>query len=234
MLIFSFTISAALLQVKAAQPSVDEILDRYAQALGGKAAVEKVTSRVMKGTVDNPDEGTSDPFEIYSKAPDRYVMISDSGNSQEAVDGETGWVKSSDSGMHSMSRSDLAVAKREYGFYRETRLKDLYPKMTVSGEAKVGNRDAYVIEATPSAGPAEKLYFDKQTGLLLKRDFERVSFDEGITAFEVFYEDYRDADGVKIPFLVRRTTPDYTLIYKISDVKSNVPIDDAKFRKPAK
>jgi hypothetical protein len=94
---------------------------------------------------------------------------------ETVLDGANGWERNPDSGMHAMSKTDLAVAQRDHDFYREVWLKELYSKMQTSGADKVEGRAVYVVEATPAAGPAEKLYFDAETGLLVKRDFERVT-----------------------------------------------------------
>ena len=218
-------------------PTVNEILDKYVRALGGKAALERTTSRIMKGTLENSGEGTSAPAEIWAKAPDKYLAraeVPDYGATLEVLDGDKGWLQDPDSGLRSMTPSDVAVARRDYDFYREIRLKEHYPKMTVVGKDTVGERDTFVIEARPSSGPPEKFYFDAESGLLLKRDYERVSLEEGIILFEALFADYREVDGVKVPFVIHRKTPDYTLTYKFSEVKFNVPVDDAKFQKPPK
>lgn len=106
--------------------------------------------------------------------------------------------------------------------------------MALSGKTKVGDRDAFIVEATSGDGAAEKLYFDSQSGLLVRRDFERVTLDDGIILFEVDYEDFKDVEGVKVPFTVIRKTPDYALSYRFSEITFNVPIDDGKFAKPEK
>jgi hypothetical protein len=49
----------------------------------------------------------------------------------------------------------------------------------------------------------------------------------------VFFEDYRVADGVKVAYLLKQVTPAFTLNIKLDEVKHNVPIDDAKFKKPS-
>ena len=90
------------------------------------------------------------------------------------------------------------------------------------------------MEATAADGAVEKLYFDVESGLLVRRDFERVNVDDGILLYEVDYEDYKDVDGLKLPATVRRKTPDYALTYRFTEIKQNVPVDDARFNKPAK
>ena len=227
----------ALAAPQGTAPSVDQILDRYVQAAGGKEAIEKVTSRTMKGTLENSDDGTTSPAEVFAKAPDKYlseVNLGEGGLMQECWSGDTGWGKDPDSGLHDMSKSDAAFAKRDYGFYRETRLKELFPTMAYSGKVKVDDRDAYIVEAKAADGAIEKLYFDVESGLLVRRDFERVTIDDGIVLWEVDYDDYKDVDGLKLPSTIRRKNPDYALTYRFTEIKDNVPIDDAKFSKPEK
>jgi len=220
-----------------ATPSVDQILDHYVQAAGGKDAIEKVTSRDMKGTLENSDDGTTSPAEVFAKAPDKYIAVVDIGEGGPMLEcwvGDKGWGKDPDSGLHDMGKSDAAFAKRDYNFYRETRLKEMFPKMAYTGKTKVDDRDAYIVEATAADGASEKLYFDAESGLLVRRDFERVTIDDGIVMWEVDYDDYKDVDGVKLPSTVRRKTPDFALTYRFTEIKQNVPIDDAKFSKPEK
>jgi hypothetical protein len=218
-------------------PSVDQILDHYVQSVGGKEAIEKVTSRAMKGTLENSDDGTTSPAEVFAKAPNKYlevVNLGDAGQMQQGWNGQKGWGKDPDSGLHDMEKSDQAAATRDYDFYREVRLKELFPKMALVGKMKVDDRDAYIVEAATANGATEKLYFDAESGLLVRRDFERVTVDDGIVLYEVDYEDYKDVDGLKLPSTIRRKTPDYALTYRFTEIKANVPIDDARFNKPDK
>jgi len=218
-------------------PSVDQILDRYVQAVGGKEAIQKVTSRDMKGTLDNSDDGTTSPAEVFTKAPNKYlevVKLGDAGEALQGWNGETGWGKDPDSGLHDTEKAEQIAAKRDYDFYREIRLKDLFPKMALSGKTKVDDRDAYIIEATSPDGATEKWYFDAESGLLVRRDFERVTIDDGIVLYEMDYDDYKDVDGLKLPHTVYRKTPDYTLTYRFTEIKQNVPVEDTKFNKPEK
>src|ERR1035438_8923551 len=147
-----------------AQPSVDQILTAYAQALGGQAAYEKVSTRAMKGTVEIPDDNVTGTALVVAKAPGSFRLTMDIpgyGVVETVLDGGNGWEKNPDSGTHAMSKADLAVAQRDHDFYREVRFKELFPKIEAAGADKVGGRAVYVVEATPAAGPAEKLYFDR-------------------------------------------------------------------------
>ncbi len=54
-------------------PLADEVLDKYVEALGGKAAFEKLTSRVMKGDFELTTMGVTSVAEIYAKAPNKWL-----------------------------------------------------------------------------------------------------------------------------------------------------------------
>jgi outer membrane lipoprotein-sorting protein len=220
-----------------AQPSVDQILATYEQALGGQAAYEKVTTRAMKGTVEIPDDNVTGTALVVAKAPGSFRLTMDIpgyGVVETVLDGDNGWKKDPDSGTHAMSKADLAVAQRDHHFYREIRLKELYPKMQTAGVYKVNGHALYVVEATPASGPAEKLYFDAESGLLVKRDFERVTLEDGIVQYEMLFKDYRDVDGLKLPFTIEQRAPDNTMIFKFAEIKNKAPLADTAFAKPEK
>lgn len=57
-----------------ALPTVEQILDKYVAAIGGRAAIERLNTRVSKGTqvIWN---GTEFPFETSQKTPDKYLDV---------------------------------------------------------------------------------------------------------------------------------------------------------------
>jgi len=233
-----FWLCALLSAVPAlAQPSVDQIIEKYVQAIGGQAAHEKITTRVMKGTVEIPDDNVSGALQVLAKAPASYRLTMDIpgyGVIETVIDSEHGWEKNPDSGVNSMSNADLAAARRDHDFYRDVRLKELFPKMETAAAAQVNGRAANVITATPAGGDAERLYFDAESGLLVKRDFERVTLEDGIVKYEVLYRDYRDVDGLKLPATIEQRSPDSTTIFKFTDIANNAPLAESAFAKPEK
>ena len=226
-------------QASAPTPSLDQILDKYVQAIGGRAAVEKVTTRMMKGTLELPatgDAGSIVPgtIEVYQKAPNKRlstVVIPGNGTDQRGYNGTAGWFVDPDEGPKDLSGPDLDAMKSDAPLNREIRLKELYPKMTVAGKATVAGREAYVVEA-PLGDGVEKFYFDAGNGLLVRDDAPVQIPDEGLTTQVSLLEDYRDVDGVKLPFAIRRTRPDGDSTIKFTEIKNNVAVDDAKFEKP--
>lgn len=219
----------------AALPGADQIIDKYVAALGGKAAIEKLTSTQATGTFELPAMGVNGTAERLAKAPNKtYLIVSipSFGDIKQGADGTTAWAQDPNSGqINDISGSQLARAKMAADFYRDLKFKENYSKMTVKGTEKVNSRDAYVVQADSSAGPTT-MYFDAQNGLLLRIDSEREG-PEGKTMIEEYYDDYRDVDGVKYPYAYRQKNSQYDFTIKFTEVKHNVTIDDAKFAKPA-
>jgi len=216
-------------------PSVDQIIDKYVDALGGKAAIEKLTSRVAKGTFEMDQMPGTASEEIYEKAPNKQLMITDAPNYgvvRYAFNGTVGWQDTPQTGLQDISGAQLAAMKRYADFYRDIKLTELYPKMTVKGKESVNGHDAYVVEATPAEGAPELWYFDVGSGLLVRAQTQGEG-PGGTVTIDSNLDDYREVDGVKIPFVMHQSMGDFGFTIKLTEVKHNVPIEDAKFDKPA-
>jgi photosynthetic reaction center cytochrome c subunit len=216
-----------------AKANVDAILNQYIQALGGRAALERVTTRVMTGMMVTQG-GMKAPLEVYEKAPNKTLTIfrAPHGTNQMGFDGATGWTKTPEQGLREEAGGALDMIKSEAEFYKELKLEDRYSKLTLLGLAQLDTREVYVIEAAPSRGQPERLYFDRQTGLLVRLD--RVpNLGPQKMQMHTYFEDYRAVDGVKLPFAIRRARPGFTWTYQFDEIKLNVPLDDSRFNKPA-
>jgi hypothetical protein len=209
-------------------PSADQVIDRYVQAVGGKAAVAKLTTRRLKGSLVASAGSAS--VEIDQKVPGKFLIVIDSpasGLSKNGCDGTVAWSQNQQRGLREVSGPEVENFKREYDLHREIRLKELYPSRTLKSQQKIGDRQAYELEAVAADGQRETMFFDVETGLLLRRDVMM-----GDAKLEAWFEDYKTVDGVAIPLTVRRSRPDFTFTYKFTEAVHNVPIADAVFAKP--
>jgi len=215
-------------------PSIEQILARYIEALGGKDAITRLTSRVARGKVDMPGVSRGGTFEVYAKAPNKSVSTLDVypvGVIKQGFNGREGWDQTKETGLQDAVGEDLAALERDSDFYSPLRLKVKYPKITLGGKMNIGYREAYVIEAHPTIGEVEKLYFEKESGLLIRWDVVRATV-EGKALAVVYLDDWRKIDGVRLPFLISQSFPGFTFVLKFEDVKHNLPVDDALFNKP--
>jgi hypothetical protein len=218
-----------------ALPSIDQILDKYVTAVGGRAALEKVTSRVSKGTMEIPDAGMSGTMVISEKAPDKSLAVFELGGMgiiRDGTDGVNSWEESQQGGgVRDKTGVELADAKRSATFNVELKMKSLYKTLVVTGRERVGSRDAYVVLATPAEGSPSRMFFDVENGLMVRQSMTRES-PQGPIDVDVYLEDVRDVEGIKQPFVVRQVTQQFTIVFRLSEVKYNVPLDDAIFKRP--
>ncbi|HKR58866.1 MAG TPA: photosynthetic reaction center cytochrome c subunit family protein, partial [Pyrinomonadaceae bacterium] len=213
-------------------PTVDSILDRYLQALGGSKAIDKVRTRTRKGSVEIA--GVRGTFEIYEAAPNKSLLIGSLppplGSVNQGFDGTTGWVKNQN-GVFAMSGDGLAQTKRESNFYADIKLKEQFQTMNVIGRERVGGREFYVVEGTRDDRQVEKLFFDVSSGLLVRRSWETPTYFGQLPNMTDF-DNYRKVGGVWWPFLLRRSRGGTMFLQNISEIKLNAPMDDSMFKKP--
>jgi hypothetical protein len=217
-----------------APPTVDQIIEKYVTAVGGRAAMEKITSRVSKGTVEIADMGMSGTIVVSEKAPNKSLSvfeIAGMASGREGTDGTVAWSDSPQTGLVEKTGAEAADALRGGTFNSELKLKTLYKTVVTAGKELVNGREANVILATPAEGAAVRMYFDAVSGLMVKQSSTRES-PAGPLDVDVMMDDYRDVDGVKQPFTIRQVTSMFTLVVKMTEIKNNVPLDDAIFKKP--
>jgi photosynthetic reaction center cytochrome c subunit len=216
-----------------AGPTAAQLLDKYVQAAGGAAAIDTVTSRVMKGTIDFG--GKSLPVDIYSKDPDKRISFTHmpEGDSITAFDGHDGWLASPGRpGVREMHGSELDAAAMDADLHLPTHLKPMFAEMKLQGVEKVGDHETYEVVLQSDGKPALQLYFDEQSGFLV-RLVRYADTALGLLPTQIDYADYRDTNGVKIPYRWTLARPSGRFTIQLSEVKQNVPVDDAKFLKPA-
>ena len=132
-------------------PTLEQILDKYVEALGGRAALERVNSRASKGTFTSINLKTKGPIEIYAKAPNKWLMVllaQGYGNYRRGFNGTVAWEKYP--GRDSASNLS-SFSKRDAEFYLPLKFRETYPNATLKGSERLNEHETFVIEA-PAAG----------------------------------------------------------------------------------
>lgn len=227
-----------------ALPSVETILESYIEALGARTASGKVQTIALKGVMEITAAGKTytGTTESYSKFPNKSLVISKipklNDHTEEGYDGTVAWYKDK-RGVKIKEGWAFEFARRNVELAYMTDIKQfqaVYTKAIVKGSEKVGTRDAYVVQVTPLVGQSETLYFDKETGLLIRWDliYESTSQKGATSALQLYIDSYSSVGGLKIPSSIRQTANMITYVTQFFDIKYNVAIDDAKFSKPSK
>jgi len=218
-------------EAKASLPGADQLLDKYLAAIGGADALHKIASRVQKGSL-TAFGGQHFPVDVYSKAPGKRVSVMhlQGGDSVTAFDGKQGWL-SVPGRVHMMSAAENDAARIDADLYLPAHLKTLYQKFGVDTGEKIHGRDTYLVVGRNEGQPPLRLYMDKESGLLLRL----VRYAEtplGRNPTQIDYADYREADGVKVPFRWTLARPGNRFTIQVEQVQQNVSVDDSKFAPP--
>jgi len=224
--------------------TADEIIQKHIAATGGRAALSKLTSRASSGTLSltTPVGELKGTIEVYNKKPNksRTLIKIDAaalGGGQivndQRFDGTTGYVIDTFNGNREITGDQLEVIKSLSFPTPLLTYKEAGSTAVLGNKETVGGREAYVIQFTPKAGPGIRLFIDAQTFMLVKTVVTVTVPQLGPIDQAVEFSDFRDVDGLKIPYLTKSSNPVQTVTAIITDVKHNVEIDDSLFSKPA-
>jgi carboxyl-terminal processing protease len=197
-------------------PSPKEVIEKYLAAIGGEKALLKLTSRISVGTVEISAMGLTGTAELFEQAPNESTLtmnVAGLGTMRQTSDGQSEWLQDPLMGLVRFPSRFSAETDR---FHREIALQKITASLRFEGPAKVGDRDALVLSRGYEGGETERLFFDVETGLLLRRN-------------NTYYEDYRELDGVKLPFVTKEESPYGFVVLRMKEIKHNVPIDKSRF-----
>ena len=217
-----------------ALPSADEIFSKYATALGGQTSIDKLKSRIAKGTVTQAN-GNSFQFELSQAAPDKFYLLvtTPQGTIERGFNGQVGWEKTA-RGVREVTGLELVNFKMANGLFTLLKLKEQYIRPPRVRKDKLGDRDVYIVDGTTADNRRMRLYFDATSGLLLRRAMTMPTMI-GIIPEQIDLEDYREADGLKFPFTARAAALEVgnpTSTRTLTELKLNVPVDESKFNMP--
>jgi photosynthetic reaction center cytochrome c subunit len=217
-------------------PPVEQIFNKYIQAIGGTERIGRMTSYVAKGTsVGYGPEGTPRPIEIYAKAPNQHTIIihTQNGDSTTVFDGRSGWIAAPLRPVRVLPLSGGAVdgAKLEAELTFPSRIKDVLTKWRVGFPGMIDDREVQVVQGTAAGGSLATLYFDSESGLLV-RMVRYADSIVGRTPTQIDYSDYRDVNGVKLPFRLTVNWLDGKEKFELTEIQTNIPVDVAKFAQP--
>ena len=218
------------------KPMIDAILAKYQTAVGGKDALAKITSRQLMASRVEPDGKTSEAETILQKGGKMLTTTTynskENGNFLvvETYDGTTAR-KTGNQKEIALKADEMEQIKREAQIWSNADLKTVYAKIDYRFTNKIDGREVYVVSASTAENGREQLFFDTQTGLLIRRVASTPTV-LGNFQYQVDYADYKDFGGVKLPTTIRYAMPNISWTRKVLDVKNNAAIDAAKFAAP--
>lgn len=219
-------------------PTTDQVIDKYLNAIGGAQRLAAVTSFVAKGTYLGYGEAEKRPFEVYAKAPGQRTEIVHtlSGDSTTAYDGRLGWMSVPEAfsplPMRALAGTELEGVKLDAILAFPAQLKTALKNWRGAIPATLGDHDVQVIQGTTESGVPVKLYFDEDSGLLL-RQIRYTETPIGRNTWLVDYDDYRSVGAIKMPFKWSILWQSGQSQVELTDIQPNATIDAARFARPA-
>jgi hypothetical protein len=228
----------------AAAQTVDEVIEKHLAAIGGRAALAKLTSRTMTGTftVNTPVGDLTGPIEVFNVAPNKVrsvikLDVSAVGGPGEMVieqrfDGTAGYAMDSMQGNRDITGAQLEQMRNSTFPSQLLNYKEQGATVELAGKEKVGTRDAFVLVLKPKTGPVNRLFIDAETfmaaRLMVKVDMPGTGEVEQTSDFS----DIRDVDGLKVPFTIKSSSGAQSFTIVAAKVTHNTKVDEAQFSKP--
>lgn len=212
-------------------PELDALLARWAAGAGSPEALQKISSRMSKGTVDQGG-GRTMALEVVQQQGKRAVtQTTPRGSMKQGFDGTAGW--SSRAGKTTpMDAKQVAQARVDADLALPLHLKAHYPMLIVMGREVVEGKEAVTVAAKATDESRLILSFDAATGLLVRR-LAFLPTPLGRLSSETTWSDFRAVDGVQVPFKVISRGPHGASVTTFSDIQQGVALDDAVFKAPA-
>jgi zinc protease len=218
-----------------ALPDAAQILDRSIEVTGGRAAYERITSRVTSGTLELPAMGIKAKLRTYAAAPSFFYSIVESeaiGKIESGSNGEVFWDITAMTGPRIKTGEEKAAAVREGRFNNVLFWREMYKEVQTAGIDTVESRPCYRLVLTPNEGEPETNFYDVETGLPQRAD-QVIVAEMGRMSVQSFFADYRPVDGLLIPFKSRQILMGMQeMVFETDSIAQNVQIPPERFALP--
>jgi hypothetical protein len=215
-------------------PTLDQILDHYESAIGGRDAWNKLTTRIMRGTLVFSPSGQEATVVVYRQFPNKILEVTTMSPQRKVevgFDGEIAWSKDTSQGVRRLTGLQFDMTRNMAHFNEIIMLNEEFPHMELLGTKRINGRAAYMIQANTAEGYKATMYFDLETGLRVRLS----STGANGQPFDDYIEEYCDLKdvGIKYPCRRREVWPTTTIILQYTEILHNVPIDPALFVPPS-
>jgi len=215
---------------------VNQVFDKYIEALGGAGHLAQLTSFAAKGDYQGYQDEKY-PVDVFAQAPDRLstTIHTAAGDSTTTFDGHAGWIAGPATerpvSLLDLTGGDLAGSKLDALVWFPSQIKPALMQWRVAGSRNIDGRPTRMIQGSADGRYPVNFYFDSHTDLLARM----VRYDEspvGLNPTQVDYADYREVAGIRMPYRVTVTWLDGKSTTQFSEIRPNASIDAARFQRP--
>ncbi len=218
-------------------PPGETIIQKAVQAAGGADAMKRLENRWMKGSMEIPAMGLKATMTSWSARPASTFTMMESealGPMQSGGDGTWYWESNAMSGSKLKDGEELTLARREADFEGLSNWRAWFKTAETAGVDTIDGRPAWKVTMTPNQGAPETWWFDRESGMQVKAAM-KITTDQGTFPVDVFFSDYREVDGLQIPFRMKQSVMNgmQVMEFVTDSVAHNVSIPDGRFDPPA-
>jgi photosynthetic reaction center cytochrome c subunit len=227
-----------ILQPASDAPSIEAVLDRYVSAVGGAARLKGLTTLVAEGTYTGFDDFDEYPVQVFAKAPNQRTTIlhSQYGDITTTFDGRSGWqaspIETKPVPVIALTGGNLEGTALEAELSFPGQITQVLTNWIVGPLTVIGDREARIVQGRKASGTPIKLYFDEESGLLVRLVRYSSQSPVGRVPTQVDFEDYRDVSGIKFPFKWTSTWTNGQTVHQLKNVQINPTIPAATFARP--
>jgi hypothetical protein len=216
--------------------STQSIIDQYVKFVGGEKKWKKIKTITTTGEYDYG--GISFPFKTFASAPDHYKFIVESNGKYYAqgFDGSKGWkidAFKNETTPTMLTGPDAKAMANEADVELVdaiVRLKGHIVDAGYAGRDSVKSHYCYRIK-TSEAGTNITYYFDTKTYELVMKKTISKNAELNKAPMNIYYSDYRDIGGVKIPFkTICESDKQVILTITVQNAKLDQPIEENEFQ----
>ncbi len=210
-----------------------KIIDQYVKAVGGNKSLSKLQTLSLDGSFSATGDAKPGTYSLRIKQPNRYYseLRSDGKTLIESYNGKSVWHQNENGEINTLL-GPQALEVEAAGQYYNSRLQSLSKKKigaSFKGPAQVRGRDALQVELTYPTGIQWEIFFDPQTHLIV----EEKAAIAGV-AQEIYYQDYRSVNGIKVPYNIELHRGTDTYAISITQAAVNETIGERVFDFPRK
>ena len=219
----------------AAEPTAEALLDAYVEAMGGKAAMEKIETRVTHGKLEIPAQGIVMNLTLYSARPNlNYTLIESDmvGKIEKGTDGEVSWEMSAMMGTQVKEGQERIDYIRDSTFDKWVHWRELYPEVEYAGTDSVGETPVHKVVVKPKDGEPQTLFLDQSSNLAVRVDIVAET-PMGVFPVASYLKDYREIDGILIPHTMEVEVMGQKRLITTDKVEHNVELPADRFALPA-
>jgi hypothetical protein len=218
------------------------VIAKYFSAVGANRQDILSQAIVMRGTVERVERAkASGPTEIVFKHPNKTRMTETltSGVVTRGWNGTTAWIQTSKAvsqvageSLNAMKTTPTTTIVSD-GLFSPIKISDSANRATLTGVARINDRETYRVMIEDGSTRSIQLFFDVESGLLLRR-VNVTNTMLGPLNVQWDFSEYRDVRGIKLPFFIRTSdVSSYdTVVRRFTEIKIDPSLNESVFDVP--